>query len=356
MIRSSKYMIKRIIIGIGIAIGVMCFKNYVSFAATIESLQIDYSNMSNSIYYFSNANQEHIYNFIGMGPESPDDNLYVNTLFCVLIDGGGVPTGIAWANANDPQSFTGWGTRNSITTNITNVPCTLAGTSYRGKVVQVTGITRTGQDGGGDIYYTFRLSVNQQYSISLLNYSIASTPYELIVSQTDYTSQLNDMSNAITTTINNMSTIINNSLNNNQAQTNQWLQKVEAAAKAMKEAMENDDIDDSFNNSKIGEIAGKQYGNASISDIVLLPVKLLQSGVDGLSSNSCSDITLGNLYGTDLTFTCISSSDMNSWLGSTLYTIIDILLSYGVILGIRKLVLKIYNIIIFLKEGGGTID
>lgn len=342
--RDLRYILKRVIILTLVAILVMFFKSKVSFAATIESLQIDYSNISNSTYYYRNANQESIFNFIGMGTESPDENLYVNTLFCVLIDGGAVPTGIAWANANDPQSFTGWGTRNSITTNITNVPCTLAGTSYRGKVVQVTGITRTGQDGGGDIYYTFRLSVNQNYSISLLNYSIANVPYELIVSQTDYTSQLNDMSNAITTTINNMSTIINNSLNNNQAQTNQWLQKVEAAQKAMKEAMESDAIEE--NNQQFSEFNSYLAQNGVITNLITMPVTLFSKVLTTIDG-TCVDYDLGTLYDSNLILPCIDVSD---YLGDTLWGVIDVIISGLLVYSISRHFVKMFNKMSSLEE------
>lgn len=355
MIRSSKYMIKRIIIGIGIAIGVMCFKNYVSFAATIDGTitwgvdQTSVVSIATNDYKYVPASSPRMFWLTGLAEEDAPATYYFNMILCVNTESTEI-TGSAWSQSNLPNSSSQ--TIKNTSLNITNVPCKFVG-AYPGKVAQVQSVT---QGAYGDISLAFLVSFNQNVSYQLQNYSISNEPYKMIENIADYTTQLNDMSNAITSTINNMSTIINNSLNNNQAQTNQWLQKVEAAQKAMKEAMESDDIDDSFNNSKIGEIAGKQYGNASISDIVLLPVKLLQASVNGLSSNSCSDITLGNLYGTDLTLSCISSSDMTTWLGSTLYTIIDILLSFGVILGIRKLVLKIYNTIIFLKEGGGTID
>ena len=361
MIKSSKYMIKRIIIGIGIAIGVMCFKNYVSFAATIETFTIDGTQMTNNTYYWKQGNDARIFRLIGTGPEPYDTNLYVNMLFCVNTQDN-VMSGDAWSNANDTQSFDGWGTRNSIGINFTNVPCKLAGPGYSSKIVQVYGITRTGQDGGGDIYMTVRLSINQASSISLLKYSISTEPVELILSEKDYTDQLNSMMTTITNTwqveINKLQDIWNvdqATLAEAQTQTG-WQKRMAEAAEAFNRAVNDDGIDENDQDSKINTIKNSGYNNASISDIILLPVKVFQTAVNGLSSNSCTSINLGTLYDTELILPCISSSDMQNWLSVSVYGLIDALMSFGVILGIRKLVIKIYRTIVYLRDGGGTID
>ena len=361
MIRDFRYIIKRIIIGLGIALSLFYLKGYVAYAATIDTFTVDGTQMSNSSYYWQQGNTARIFRLIGVGPETYDTNLYVNMLFCVNTQDN-IMSGDAWSNANDTQSFDGWGTRNSIGINFTNVPCKLAGAGYDSKIVQVYGITRTGQDGGGDIYMTVRLSINQASSLSLLKYSISTEPVELILSEKDYTDQLNSMMTTITNTwqveINKLQDIWNvdqATLAEAQTQTG-WQKRIAEASEALHNLMNSDDIDGNDQDSKINTIKNSGYNNASISDIVLLPVTLLNTLVDGLSSNSCTSFNLGSFYNNDIVLPCYTSSDISGWLGNAVYTIVDLLMSFGVILGIRKLVLKIYNTIVFLREGGNTVD
>lgn len=77
----------------------------------------------------------------------------------------------------------------------------------------------------------------------------------------------------------------------------------------------------------------------SITDLLTLPIKLIQGFVNGLNS-SCVPFNLGNLYGTDLILPCINIS---SFIGMPLWTTIDILFSGFMILHIGKKFVKIFN-------------
>lgn len=355
MIRSSKYMIKRIIIGIGIAIGVMCFKNYVSFAATIDSIYVNGGSNNLTGWWYKPANQGGTFDFIGVGPESVDDNIYFNMLMCT-----DATSGTAWASASDPNTYSM--TRSNTTINFTEIPCYVKDTNFKAHVVQVQSVTRTGADGGGDIRLYIHVSFNQDASISVNSYSFTANQYPLVYSEKDYTNQLNSMMTTITNTwqtqINKLQDIWQvdqATLAEAQTQTG-WQKRMAEAAEAFNRAVNDDGIDENDQDSKMNTIKNSGYNNASISDIILLPVKVFQTAVNGLSSNSCTPINLGNLYNTDLILPCISSSDMQNWLSVSVYSLIDALMSFGVILGIRKLVIKIYRTIVYLRDGGATID
>lgn len=132
--------------------------------------------------------------------------------------------------------------------------------------------------------------------------------------------------------IDNTQNIINNQ-NQNQAQTNQKL----------------DDINDSLNDdsgvpqndvsSRTTEWSSKLAGTGPVSNMVLMPITLLNGYISGFNS-SCSPYNLGNLMGTDIILPCINISN---YLGSTLWNVIDVLFSGFMIYAIGKKFVKIFN-------------
>lgn len=84
-----------------------------------------------------------------------------------------------------------------------------------------------------------------------------------------------------------------------------------------------------------------------VSDLLLMPITLLNAYNNGIS-NACSPINLGNLLGTDLIMPCI---DIRKYLGSELYSLIDILFSVFLFYEIAMLCISIFESITTLDDG-----
>ena len=113
----------------------------------------------------------------------------------------------------------------------------------------------------------------------------------------------------------------------------------------------NDSSVDSPNNS-IDSLKSNLPTNTVISDLILLPVTFLQNLVSSLNG-SCSAFSLGSLLGTNLSMPCIN---LESYLGSTIWTFIDIVLSGMFVLIIRKKFVDIFQNITNLKNGGNEVE
>lgn len=79
------------------------------------------------------------------------------------------------------------------------------------------------------------------------------------------------------------------------------------------------------------------YGTG-ISGLVLMPGNMLTSIIN--SADTCTGYSLGSLYGHELRFPCIDPVD---YLGSTLWNLIDILISGVIIYNISKRFIKIFE-------------
>ena len=117
----------------------------------------------------------------------------------------------------------------------------------------------------------------------------------------------------------------------------------------------NDNITDSSidsSDSTINNLKNQIPTNSVISDLLLLPVRFLQNFVNALNS-SCSPFSLGSLLGTNLIMPCIN---LENYLGSTIWTMIDLIFSGMFVYGLRKKFIEIYHNITNLKNGGNEID
>ena len=104
--------------------------------------------------------------------------------------------------------------------------------------------------------------------------------------------------------------------------------------------------------STINNLKGKIPTNSVISDLLLLPVRFLQNFVNALGS-SCSRFSLGSLYGTELFMPCIN---IESYLGSAIWTTIDLIISGLFVYSLRKKFIQIYQNLTNLKNGGNEVD
>lgn len=87
--------------------------------------------------------------------------------------------------------------------------------------------------------------------------------------------------------------------------------------------------------------------NATISSLITLPVTLFSAILNGMQS-SCAPFNLGSLYGEDLILPCINISN---YLGTTLWTMIDIIISGFAIYFISQKFIKVFNNFSSMKEG-----
>ena len=119
------------------------------------------------------------------------------------------------------------------------------------------------------------------------------------------------------------------------------------------------DVNDTLNDNStddptndISSMNNKVASNNSITQLLTLPIQLYQNILNAVSG-SCSSFSLGSLYGHNLTLPCIN---LQSLLGSTLYGIIDILISGLFILSFRKKMVDIFNNMTSLKDRGNELE
>lgn len=117
----------------------------------------------------------------------------------------------------------------------------------------------------------------------------------------------------------------------------------------------NNSINDSSTDdpsSDITDMNDKIATNNSISQLLTLPIQLYQNILNSLNG-SCSSFSLGSLYNHSLTLPCIN---LQSLLGSTLFNIIDILISGLFILSFRKKMVDIFNHMTSLNDRGNELE
>lgn len=92
-------------------------------------------------------------------------------------------------------------------------------------------------------------------------------------------------------------------------------------------------------NDYINDINNENITNPVISQLILMPITFLQAFLNGFNGQ-CSNYNLGSLYGTNLVLPCIN---IQSFLGSTLWDIIDYLVSGMLIFAISKKFVNIFD-------------
>lgn len=138
---------------------------------------------------------------------------------------------------------------------------------------------------------------------------------------------------------------------------NENTQKITDSVDANTDAI--NDINDTLNDSSVDNPSSSFNGlennfptNSVISDLLLLPVRLYQSVLNSING-TCSSFNLGSLFNHNLTMPCLN---INSVLGSTLYGVIDILISGFFILSIRKKFVDIFESFTSLRVGGNELE
>ena len=125
-----------------------------------------------------------------------------------------------------------------------------------------------------------------------------------------------------------------------QQQSNQKIEDVNSS-------INNENIDGDNTSNKINEFKDLTAENGVITNLVTLPVTLYSSVVTGLTG-TCKPFSLGNLFGTDLSMPCVN---LQTYLGSALWGIIDVLLSGMLVYVISKKFIKLFDNMSSLKDG-----
>lgn len=87
--------------------------------------------------------------------------------------------------------------------------------------------------------------------------------------------------------------------------------------------------------------------NNTIGSLLTLPLTLFQNVLNSING-TCQSFSLGSLLGTELVLPCIN---LSSYLGSTLYGVVDVLFSGLFVLTISKKFIAVFNNFTAMKEG-----
>lgn len=127
---------------------------------------------------------------------------------------------------------------------------------------------------------------------------------------------------------------IDNSINN-----------VNGSINDLNDSINNDNVDDP--SSSINQFKDKIAENGVITQLVGLPVTLFTKVLNSVNG-TCSSYNLGSLFGTDLVLPCIN---IETYLGSSLWNIIDVLISGLFVYTISKKFIKVFENMSSMNEG-----
>lgn len=167
-------------------------------------------------------------------------------------------------------------------------------------------------------------------------------PLDEIILQQDQTRNdlLNDIKNSFSSQ--------NSTLNDIEKNTEDTKNAIEDTNDTLKD----DSIDDYNTSSTLEDLSEDLPTNSVISDLLLLPVRLFQNILNSING-SCNSFNLGSLYGSNLTLPCIN---IQSLVGSSLWSVIDILFCGAFVLVIRKKFVDIFHNLTDLRNGGNELE
>lgn len=190
--------------------------------------------------------------------------------------------------------------------------------------------------------YKYVFKVNQfDISVSGTNPQVSfalrvSNPQSYKVYQdflTVYSSTYNPISNAETNeTLKDM--------NDNIVDTNNKLDNID-------DTLTDSNIDDDSVSSTFEEFNNFLDDNSTITQLITLPITLYTAILNNVGA-SCQPFSLGSMYGEELVLPCVNIGD---YLGSTVWGMIDLIISGFAIYAISKKLIKVFNTFSSMKEG-----
>lgn len=139
---------------------------------------------------------------------------------------------------------------------------------------------------------------------------------------------------------NSTNSITSNATENSQNEINAQNQTTDAV----------NDVNDTLNNSNvsINTMPSDNLSLGPISALVTLPITALNNIVSAFNG-TCTPFNIGSLFGTNLVFPCI---DIESFIGSFLWNTIDIIITGIYIFGIREKFIDLFYKLVTLKDIG----
>lgn len=371
MIKETKYIIRRVIIGFLIALLTLFFKSVV-FAEVnfINPPDMTYKNPlgSNPTYgtncspdgysciYMDNALESYSRFYTGnAGYNFPYTQLAVFN-FSVVRRDSDQDTSIGSISLNGYSCY--FNSTNDYTSNTqgsgdqtlepykttTSAYCPLSGTFAINGRTKILEIRYTNQ---ANISYVM---LNR---ITFVSNGEVDRIIQLLGSSNSYWVTNNDLLNQINSKL---GTIISNEQATANAINNQTQQQ-HSDAQAQKEATDN--INDSINDSStdnpsssLNDMNSKIDDNNVISDLLTLPIRFYQTILNSVNS-TCTPYNLGKLFNTDIILPCKNIEDL---LGSGIVTIIDTGLCGLFVFTIRKKFVNIFENITSLKDRGNELE
>lgn len=222
---------------------------------------------------------------------------------------------------------------------------------YTGSGAQYNCTYSGGRDGN---YSYMRSSITNMIGTNLntlwLNfYTTGNIPVNFI--QTSYKLEINRKENKNVTSENLQNatdSIINNQNQNNNAlrsDINDGVDHIVDSQNNINNSINNSNVDDP--SSSINSFQNMLATNGVITQLVTLPVTLFTKVLNSVNG-TCSNYNLGSLLGTDLILPCIN---IQSYLGSTLWSVIDVLISGLFVYAISRKFIKVFENLSSMKDG-----
>lgn len=350
MVKDLKYIIKRVLIGVGIALLLMTIKNgglvlqahamTIKFyntntngnnvCATCSTIGCNYRGTGNCAninrvsvvhdsYVLQNTLKYNLYTTI---------NLTIDKSYCTSGNLGlrdGYYTGNFAGNSwNDASTIT-WNNIDDLNVEVGGVNNGMCVYTW-GLVQQFTSKINS-QGMTFDFYFSTPQPLRGVYvkRYELVNQSTSGS------SQADTINAINNSANAvINSQANNTTNIINNQ-NENANKINDTMKDETAPTDEEITYLFDFDLDDS---------------NSPVSDLITMPITLLQAYLNGFNS-SCSSVSLGSLYGHNIVLPCIRPQD---YLGSTLWNLIDMCFALYLVYNVGLMCVSIYESITSLDD------
>ena len=116
---------------------------------------------------------------------------------------------------------------------------------------------------------------------------------------------------------------------------------------ALNDTLNDDKVDSDKIGSAFSDFNDFLDNNSTITQLIVLPITLYTAILNNLNG-TCTPFNLGTLFEHNLTLPCINISQ---YLGNTLWTMIDIIVSGFAIYSISRKMIKVFNSFTFMKDG-----
>lgn len=331
MVKDIKYIIKRVIIGTLIALALMYFKGglignvYAQTLSTYQGPTVQNMIIDNfTQFYEYDIGQTGIWAMQGPG------HLYFNFSIQKVSGSATAPTqmvrGVIVIENDDTKfacSLSSPSINNSTyTTNVYSADCPV-------------------NFGAGFRKIDFRFTELQANEVSQFRFSI----YPFFTYEQNPNMTVNFDSQGMQNTIAANAAAINTNMNDNTT-------RIINSNNELKNTMTDSSIDNDKAEGDLSTLNSKLASNNSITQLLTLPITLYRSVLNSVSG-ACSSFSLGTLYQHQIVLPCINLQNL---LGSTLYGIIDILISGLFILSFRKKMVDIFNNMTSLKDRGNEVE